>query len=542
MLAVFRCALTTLAGCLLAGLGGCGNGAAPASRQITLYLPTEPPSLNTLISDDNTSYQILDHITEGLLAFDLSHQLVPAVAERWEFDPRRGATFHLRRDARWSDGSAVTAQDFVFAWRQAVDPRTASSYAYIMYPVRNGEAINAGRMPVDTLGVRALDDQTLSVELERPTPYFLSLTAFSVYRPIKESFYRRKGKRYATDAADLLSNGPFVLERWIHGADMLLTKNPQYWNRAAIEIDRIAYPYFTTDPTTALNLFRDGKIDMAELGEQGFDFALREHYNIRAKEPGTVNFLAFNLKPGRSTHSLALRQAIQAVIDPMELTGQVVARAGTEPALSLFPAWMRRRFMEGQALYEASPLDARALAARLAAADDEIPGRGIPSMSILVPDDPTSARVAEYLQRVFASRLSIPLRIERQAFKQLLAKINAADYDIALSTWAPDYDDPLAYAEALTNRYTDGSRRFDNAGAERAFAIAATSDAPSQRNAAFRQLHRIVVDEVPLVPLVVTGGGAGQFALYVQNVHLQGVRRSSIAGDPNFNLARWVGR
>ena len=536
MLSGIRCVLATLAACGLAGLAACGAGAPPAQRRITLYLPTEPPSLNTVISEDNTSYQILDHITEGLLAFDLEHRLIPAVAERWEFDPRKGATFHLRPNARWSDGSPVTAHDFVFAWRQAVDPQVASGYAYIMYPVRNGEAINNGRLPVTALGVDAPDDHTLHVELERPTPYFLSLTAFSVYRPIRESFYRRKGRQYATDVDDLLYNGPFVLTRWIHGADMLLTKNPRYWNRDAIAIDQIAYPYFTSDVSTVLNLYRDGKISMADLGEQGIDFALRERYNIRVKEPGVVNYLAFNLKPGRITRSLALRQAIQAVVDPGELTGRVVGRAGIEPGLSLFPSWMRRRFMEGQTLYQAQPLDARAVAARLATADDEIPGRGIPAVSLLVADDGTAPKVAEYLQRVFASRLSIQLRIERQTLKQLLAKANAADYDIYLGTWAPDYDDPLAYAEILIKRYTDGSRSFQDPDAERAFAIAATSDVASERNAAFRELHRIIVDRIPFIPVMVTGGG--QYALYVQDVHLQGVRRSNVAGDPNFNYAR----
>jgi oligopeptide transport system substrate-binding protein len=531
-----RCGLATFAGCALASLAACGGGEAPVARRITLYLPTEPPSLNTVISEDNTSYQIIDHVTEGLLAFDLEHRLVPAVAQRWDFDPRHGATFHLRPDARWSDGSPVTAHDFVFAWRRAVDPEAASGYAYIMYPVRNGEAINRGRAPVEALGARALDDRTLSVELERPTPYFLSLTAFSVYRPIKEAFYRRKGRQYATGAEDLLYNGPFVLTRWIHGAEMLLTKNARYWNRDAIAIDEIAYPYFTSDTSTVLNLYRDGKIDMSDLNEQGIDFALREHYNIRVKEPGTLNYLAFNLKPDRATHSLALRQAIQAVVDPVELTGRVVARAGTEPGVSLFPAWMRRRFMNGQSLYAAPALDAHAIATRLAVADEELPARGIPTISLLVADDPTSAKLAEYLQGVLASRLSLHLRIERQTFKRFLAKVNAAEYDIALSTWAPDYDDPLAYAEILVDRYADGTRRFEDPAAERAFTIAATSDEASQRNAAFRQLHRIIVDRVPIVPLMVSGGG--QFALYVQNARLQGVRRSNIAGDPNFNHAR----
>lgn len=529
---------TLLLCCAPIGLAACGDEARPQDppARITLYLGTEPPSLNTLISEDNTSYQIIDHITEGLLGFDQDHRLIPAVAERWEFDPRRGATFHLRRDARWSDGSPVTADDFVFAWRQVVDPRVGSGYAYIMYAVRNGEAINRGRLPVEALGVSAPDAHTLVVELERPTPYFLSLTAFSVYRPIKEYFYRQKGQRYAADAADLLYNGPFVISRWIHGADLRLEKNPQYWNRDAVAIDEIAYPYFTSDASAVLNLYRDGQLSMADLGDQGIKVALQEHYNIRIKEPGVVNFLGFNLRPGHSTRSYALRRAIQAVVDPMELAGRVIGRPGTEPGVSLFPAWMRRRFMDGEALYEAPRLDADAIATLLARADDELPGRGIPAISLLIQDDASSARLAEYLQRVFAEKLSIQLRIDRQAFKQLLAKTDAADYDIVQGSWAPDFDDPLAYANALITRYADGSRVFQDADVDRVLEVAATSDDAMARKAAFRELHRLVVERIPFVPIIVTGGS--QFALYVQDPRLTGVRRSNIAGDPNFNFAR----
>jgi oligopeptide transport system substrate-binding protein len=524
----------------LAVLVGCDGGerGRDALARITLYLNTEPPSLNTVVSDDNTSYQIIDHISEGLLGFDLDNRLAPGVAERWEFDPRRGATFHLRQNARWSDGSPVTAGDFVFAWRQAVDPGVGSSYAYIMYPVRNGEAINKGRLRVEALGVSALDDHTLNVELERPTPYFLSLTAFSVYRPIKEAFYRREGQRYAAGAEDLLYNGPFVIKRWIHGADLLLEKNPRYWNRDAVSIDQIAYPYFTSDPSTVLNLYRDGRLSMAALSEQGIEIALQEHYRIRVKDPGVVNFLGFNLKPAHATHSYSLRRAIQAVINPVELQGRIIGSPGTEPGVSLFPAWMRRRFMDDAALYAPTPLDKVAITALLAKAAREARGIDVHAMSLLITDDTVSAKLAEYLQQVFAEQLSIRLKIDRQTFKQLLAKTDAADYDIVFSSWAPDFDDPLAYANVLVQRYADGSRLFEDADADRTYDIAATSDNVADRNAAFRELHRIVVDRIPLIPIIVAGGS--QFSLYVQDPRLQSVRRSNIAGDPNFNYARFV--
>jgi oligopeptide transport system substrate-binding protein len=522
----------------LLGLAACGGSPPPNTpARITLYLGTEPPSLNTVISEDNTSYQILDHITEGLLGFDRDGRLIPAVAVRWEFDPAIGGTFHLRENARWSDGSPVTAQDFVFAWRLAVDPSVGSGYAYIMYPVRHAEAINRGQLPLESLGVSAPEAHTLVVQLERPTPYFLSLTAFSVYRPIKETFYRRLGVRYGADADALLYNGPYLIRRWIHGADLELEKNPWYWQHSAIRIEAISYPYFTSDPATMLNLFRDGKVAMADLSNESIDIALAEHYDIRVKEPGVLNYLGLNQREGRPTHSLALRRALQAVIDPAELASRVIGRPDVEPGVSLYPRWIRHRALEDAAPFAPRKPDARTLKDLMALARTEWPGSAGASLTLLTPDDGSNGRVAEYLQRVFAERLGVRLRIDRQTFKQVLARQEAADFDLVFASWAPDFDDPLAYANILVTQYADSSRVYQNADMDRALAVAQTSIDPAQRQAAFVALDRIVNDQVLLIPILESGGG--QYSLYVQDPHLEGVRRSKIAGDPNFNSA-WL--
>lgn len=519
--------------CLLIG---CDRSTPDLPNRITLYLNAEPPSLNTITSEDNTSYQILDHVTEGLLSFNLDNQLVPGVAEKWEFDSRYGAVFHLRRDALWSDGTPVVAKDFVFAWQQAVNPQQGSAYAYILYPVKNAEAISKGQLPVGSLGVSALDDHTLKVDLERPTPYFLSLTAFSVYRPVSERFFRRSGSRYASDADQLLYNGPFTIGKWVHGAELVLVKNARYWNRAKVSLQEIAYPYFTSDPSTALNLYRDGKIQMADLGDQQISVALREHFLIRAKEPGVLNFLLLNSKPGRATRSPTLRRALQSAVDPVELTGRIIGRPGVEPTSSLFPTAMRRRFLDNSALSNPIPTNIEPSLAVLNRIRRELGVDVLPSLSLLVSDDPATAKLAEYLQRRFAERLSITVKIDRQTFKQVLAKTNAAQYDIVLRTWAPDFDDPLAYANVLLQPYADGSPLFDDPDTLHALSVASTSSDPRQRNAAFQQLDARVADQVPLIPLFVTGGS--MFSVYVQDPLLLDVRRSNIAGDPNFNYAR----
>ena len=192
---------------------------------VTLALTQEPPQLDSTRGADKVSFYILGHVMEGLLRYDADDNLVAGVAEHWEMR-EMSATFWLRDDARRNDGEPVRASDFAFAWRKVVEPTNASEYAFILYGIKNAEAISKGDLPSSALGVRVEDDRTLHVTFERALPYFDQLTAFATFNPINEAFYESTGGRYGADAEDLLYNGPFVIESWVHGASLRLRKNP----------------------------------------------------------------------------------------------------------------------------------------------------------------------------------------------------------------------------------------------------------------------------------------------------------------------------
>ncbi|MFM8356554.1 MAG: peptide ABC transporter substrate-binding protein, partial [Gammaproteobacteria bacterium] len=248
---------------------GTGSASKPAidtdSGTITLLLREEPPQLNSMLATDQVSSMVLGHVMQGLLRYDGQGRLVPGVAERWQIDAA-GATFHLRADARWSDGEPVTAHDFVFAWRTVVDPASASQYAFILFPIRNAEAIATGQLPVTELGVRAVDDRTLAIEFERPIAHFEKLVAYNTYYPVRESFHRTTQGRYGADHDKMLYNGPFTITRWVHGAQLRMEKNPHYWDRERIRLNVIDFAYFTEDPGTQVNLFKDGRVALTGLG------------------------------------------------------------------------------------------------------------------------------------------------------------------------------------------------------------------------------------------------------------------------------------
>jgi len=234
-------------------------------QRITIAMTQEPPNLNSMRMTDLVSYFVLGHLNEGLLRYDRRGRLIPGVAESWEVSPQR-ITFKLRIDASWSDGTPVTAHDFVYAWRMVNDPDQAAPFAAIMYPIKNAERIQRGELPPGELGVHAVTETELVVELERPCGYCLSLMPHGTFFPIKQSFHERKGALFGSEAEHLLENGPFVLSSWTHEASMVFTRNQHYWDRESIHLNEIRIGYITADNRTRLNLFRDNQIAFARLG------------------------------------------------------------------------------------------------------------------------------------------------------------------------------------------------------------------------------------------------------------------------------------
>ncbi|HEX9243301.1 MAG TPA: peptide ABC transporter substrate-binding protein [Anaeromyxobacter sp.] len=528
--------LTLLATTALLALGpaaGCsGGGETRAPGVLRLVMSEEPPQLDSTRATDQVSNEILGHVMEGLTRYGKGGEIVPAVAESWELGEAR-ATFHLRAEARWADGSPVTAQDFVFAWRTAVDPKTASEYAFILYPVKNAEAINQGKLPVAALGVRARDARTLEVELERPTGIFLGLTAFTTYYPVKQAFYEARPGRYAADAQDLLANGPFVLSRWIHGASLVLEKNPRYWGAAHVALERIEIPYFTQDPSTAYNLFKDGKIDLTGLDRDLVGRAQADRFRMKAFAAGSVFYAEFNHRPGKPTANYHLRKAIQLVFDAKEYVSKVIGVPGNRPGVRLIPRWVPAVGGPFWKEYPVEPvrLDLDAARRELELAKRELGGK-IPALVWLTGDDPGTAREAEYFQYLFQSRLGVALKIDKQTFKQRLAKMTSGDFDLVAAGWGPDYADAMTFADLFASWNENNRGRWKNERYDVLIRNAQASIDPKTRMDAMAEAERILLEDVAVLPKSESG------RVYLQSPKLTGVVRRAVGTDPDFTHAR----
>jgi oligopeptide transport system substrate-binding protein len=517
---------------LVACTAGDGADARPGAKVLRIALGEEPPLLDSTRATDSVSIFVLGHVMEGLTRYGRGAEIVPGVAERWEIDDRR-AVFFLRPQARWSDGPPVTAHDFVFAWRTAVDPKTASEYAFILYPVKNAEAIAAGKLPTTALGVRAVDDRTLEVEFEKPTGHFLALTAFATYLPVREDFYRARPGRYAADAVDLLSNGPFVLSKWVHGASLTFEKNPRYWDASSVALDRIEVPYVTPDGGTRYNLFKDGKIDSTGLDRDQLPLAQADRFRMRSFITGTLFYMEFNDRPGRATANLHLRRAIRLVFNPGEFVSKVVGIPGTAPGSRLIPRWVQgvsRPFHREYPLEPVRP-DLESAKRELELARAELGGT-IPPLVWLTGEGAFTSREAEYIQYLLSSRLGLTLRIDKQTFKQRLAKMTSGEFDVVSAGWGPDYADAMTFADLFASWNENNRGRWKNDRYDALIRRAQGTSDPKTRMDAMAAAERILIDEVAILPTMEAG------AVYVLSPRLSGVVRHMVGTDPDFTRAR----
>jgi oligopeptide transport system substrate-binding protein len=501
-------------------------------NSITIALSEEPPQLDSTRSTDASSFVVLAHTMEGLIAYDQNDQLTPGVAERWEIRDD-GATFWIREEAIWSDGQPVTAHDFEFAWKRVLDPDTAAQYAFILYPIKNAEAVNQGDLPKEMLGVRAVTDLVLEVDFERPTPYFDKLVAFNTYFPLREDFFESTNGRYGADAEMLLSNGPYILTEWIHGASMVWKKNPYYWNSEKGLLDEIVTAYITNDANANLNLFKDGQIVQTGLTAPMLPTAMEQRWQIDRFMDGTLFFLEFNHREGRITDNLHFRKALYFAQDPSELVYKVLKEASYLPAESLFPIWiqgLQGAFRKEYPLPKHS-LDLEKAREYLDLARQELGLEDFPPIILLTGDSSLSLLAAEYYQELYKKNLGLELRIDAQIFKQRLAKMTSGDFDIVMAGWGPDYFDALTFGDLFASWNLNNRGRYQSEEMDNLVRTAQSELDPQKRMDAFGSIQELIYSDVVIIPMYERG------VSFVVDPRLKGFKRRSVGPQVDYNYA-----
>ena len=493
---VFRLILVLAAA---ASLAGCSRALDRAD--LVFLNGAEPESIDPAVITGQPDGRVANALMEGLTAFDATGTAQPGVAERWDLSADgRIYTFHLRRDARWSNGETVTARDFIASWQRTLTPEVAAEYAYQLYYVRGARDFNEGRLKdFSAVGLRAIDDFTLEVALDNPTPFFLDLCAFVTLLPVHIPTIERceKAGLNWTKPENFIGNGPFTLKEWRIFDRIRLVKSETYWNRANIGMKSIdILP--SGRPMTAFNFYSTGLADlMADKGLVPTPLMneLKHRPDFHAAPFLGNYFIRFNCKR-KPFDDQRVRLAFSLVIDK-QLIVDKITRAGEIPATSLVPP--------GTAGYEPPPGLSRDpdRARQLLAAAGFPGGQGFPIVYYLFKGDSDLDRdIAVELQGMFSRELGITIQLQQQEWKVYLASLSSLDYDLCRSTWVGDYADPNTFMDMFVTDGGNNRTGWSNAVYDHAIEIAARELVPEKRFEIFRGAEKILIsDEAPICPL-----------------------------------------
>ncbi|MDA1633047.1 peptide ABC transporter substrate-binding protein [Bacillus cereus] len=499
----------------------------------------EIPTMDTSKSTDTLGSQILGNTMEGLYRLDKENKPIPAAAESsTKSEDGKKYTFKLRKDAKWSNGDPVTAKDFVFGWQRLLDPKTAAEYAFIAFPIKNAEAVNKGEKPVTELGVKAVDDLTLEVELEQAVPYFLNLVAFPSYYPLNEKFVKEKGDKYGLESDTTVYNGPFVLTDWKHEQGWKLKKNDQYWDKKTVKLDEINYSV-VKEPATNVNLYDSGQIDFSLLTGEFVDKYRnnKEEYGVY-NEPSTF-FIRLNQKRGGQDTPLKskkLREAIALSIDKKNLTN-VILNDGSKPADYLVPKGLAAG-PDGKDFQETFKNGIKPDTKKAAAAWEEAKkelGKDQVTIEFLNYDTGNAKKVGEYVKDQIEKNLKgVTVNIKLQPFKQKLKLESDQDYDISYGGWSPDYADPMTYLDMFESKHSHNQMSFSDQKYDEIIKKAGgelMSDAKKRWEELGKAEKLLLQEDVALVPLYQSARS------YVMKPHVKGVVKHNISPEYSYKWA-----
>lgn len=478
----------------MATLASCSRFSEPAD--LTFINGGEPESLDPAIVTGQLDGRIVNALFEGLTARNRFGEAEPAVAQSWDVSPdKKTYTFHLR-PAQWSNGDPVTTHDFFYSWKRVLEPATASRYAEQLYYIVNAEDYHTGKLKdFSQVGLKALDDRTLQVQLKNPTPFFIDLCAFTTLLPVHRGAVEKWGDDWVKPG-HIVTNGAYLLEDWRIDDRIRLRANPRYWRASSVRLKRIdALP--TSQATTAFNIFYTG---MAHLVlDKGLipPFIISE---IRSKPFFHSNpflatyFYRFNTTRAPFNNPL-VRQALALAIDKNRIV-EKITKAGERPAGTLTPPGIPGYEPPPGRSY--NPQQAKQLLAQAGFPG----GKNFPSFTILYNSSELNEQIATEIQAMWQETLGIRATLRNQEWKVYLNTMASLDYDVARSSWVGDYNDPYTFLGCFVsnrgNNMTGYSSRTFDALLEKANA---TAD-PAQRMALMREAETILTNQdMPIAPL-----------------------------------------
>ncbi|WP_369793244.1 peptide ABC transporter substrate-binding protein [Halobacillus sp. BBL2006] len=484
--------------------GGEGSGdsgeSSSAAQEITVTAKSEIPSMDPSLITDSVGFQWAGETLEGLYRLDENSNLTEGMAKEGTVsDDGLTWTFKLR-DAKWSNGDPVTANDFVYSWRRAVDPDVGSEYGpyFLGGIIKNASAISNGEKDIEELGVKAVDDKTLEVQLEKPVPYFKSMTVFVTFMPLNQSYVEEQGENFAAEAENTLANGPFKMTEWNHGEGWTVEKNENYWDADTVQLEKINAKVIK-EVSTGVNLYETGEIDQTELNAEFVDqYRSNEAFEV-VKKP-YLYFFKFNQEANEALANVDVRKAISYAIDRQSLV-DVILNDGSVPAEGYVPSNFvsmpnsDKGFREAQGvLTESNEEKAKEHWSKAL----EALGTDSVTIELLGDDTGTSKNTLAYYKDQLESKLEgLTIKVTEVPFKERVRRDSASEFEMEAATWGPDYVDPNTY---LNMYVTGGQNNNMNYSSEEYDALIEKANGeyaqqPEKRFETFLEAERLLLEE-----------------------------------------------
>ncbi|HEY0211807.1 peptide ABC transporter substrate-binding protein [Acerihabitans sp.] len=477
------------------------EGAQLAEQQhLVRHIKDEPASLDPIKAVGLPEAEVVRDLYEGLVNEDAKGNLIPGVATRWQTNDNRTFIFHLRRDARWSNGDPVTANDFVYSWRRLADPKNLSSFAWFadLAGLENAADITAGKLPAERLGVSAPDDYTLKVQLSKPVPYFASLTAnFSLF-PVHRATVEKYGNDW-TKVGNLVGNGAFVLRERVVNEKIVLTPNEHYWDHQHTVLSQVTFIPLNQE-SSALNRYLANDIDITE------SFPKNMYQKLLKDIPGQVYtpdqlgtyYYAFNTRRP-PTSDVRVRKALSYAIDRKIIAEKVVG-SGEKPAWHFTPDVTAGFTPTQNVLQRHSQQELDAEAKVLLKAAGYGPEKPL-SLSLLYNTSESNQKIAIAVASMWKKKLGVNVKLENQEWKTYIDSRNTGNFDVVRASWVGDYNEPSTFLSLLTAAHSGNIAKFNDPAYDRLLAEASRQTNPQRLNADYNKAEDMIAEQVPIAPI-----------------------------------------
>lgn len=517
---------------LLGGLVACGSqddrtsapeengedsGSSDHEQVLRIHLGADPTTFDPSLHEDFLTGSITRQVFDGLVRFGEDDELVESLATEIDVsDDHLTYTFTLR-ESEWSNGDPVTAHDFVYSWMRVLNAETASGAAHNAFVIKNGEAYFNGEVEADEVGVKAVDDYTLEVELEYPAPYFLELLTGSQFMPLNEEVVEGN-ENWADDLSTYVTNGPFTLESYSIQDDVVLVKNETYWDQDAVQLDRIRY-ILIEDDNTALDMYNTGELDWvgSPLGTIPGDAIkpLLDEGVLQTKDRAHMTAARFNIEKEPFGNE-KIRKAFSYAINRQDIT-EHVTQAGEQPALGFVPATMlvnEEGYFKDNNVEEAKKL-----------LEEGMKEEGItelPQITFLYNTSDRNHRLAQTLQAQIKEALDVEIELEHKEAKVFFEQQNEGDHMFSIAGRSGSFNDPINFLQNyMIKDSTSNNTNWHNPTYNEFLEQARVESDAKKRNQLLYNAEEVMMDDMPLTPLF-----SGS-TTWIQNEKVKGVPMTS---------------